>query len=370
MGIAAVPAGDEPDPVMALQIDDEAAARKGLRTLEECADEPKSGIAFHDGYAIVAETQAIADRAKTDAFKAPLADDRAFSDSMSDLGDEGLASAWLDIEGLLEVPAVKKEFPGDITAQLGNGSLAVTLRAKADAIELVSAADGLPKNAETTPIDLGSLPGTTAAAIGIRMPAEAVRDQWDAAAEGMNAPGEDLDGLMQAFESETGLRLPEDLETLFSGGLTLAVGERNLDTIATLQGPPNPSDFDLGIRMGDPKAEDLAARLIAFVRDNTGLELSSTTTKSGTVIATNAKVFKAGGKTLADSARFGEVVGENAQQVLFVNLQTIIEAIEASDPPPDVADVVDQLGPLGVLGMSYAQDGETARGSLTLTFDE
>lgn len=370
VGIAAIPASDVPDPVFALQVDDEGAARKGLRSLEKCGGEPTSGIAFLDGYAIVAETQAIADRAKAGAVKAPLADDQAFSDSMSDLGDEGLASAWVDMKAVLEVPAVKKEFPGDVAAQLGNGSIAVTLRAKSDALEIVSTADGLPKNAETAPIDIGSLPGTTAAAIGIRMPAEAVRDQWDAAFEGMEASGEDLDGMMNAFESDTGLRLPEDLETLFSGGLTLAVGERNLDTIATMQGPPNPADFDLGIRMGDPKAEDLAARLIAFVRDNTGLELSSTTTKSGTVIATNAKVFKAGGKTLADSGRFEEVVGEDAQQVLFVNLHTIIEAIAASDPPPDVADVVEQLGPLGVLGMSYAQDGEIARGSLTLTFDE
>jgi hypothetical protein len=52
------------------------------------------------------------------------------------------------------------------------------------------------------------------------------------------------------------------------------------------------------------------------------------------------------------------------------NLQTITEALTASDPPPDVADVVEQMGPLDVLGMSYAQDGETARADLTLTFDE
>ena len=88
------------------------------------------------------------------------------------------------------------------------------------------------------------------------------------------------------------------------------------------------------------------------------------------MIATNAKAFQAGGKTLSDSAGFGEVIGENAQQALFVNLQTITEAVEASNPPPDVADVADQLGPLGVLGMSFAQEGETARDNITLTFDE
>ena len=370
VGIAAIPASDVPDAVFALQVDGEAAARQGLRSLEKCAGEPKSGVAFLDGYALVAETQAIADRAKTDAVKAPLADDQAFSDSMSDLGDEGLASAWIDVEGLLKVPEVRKEFPGEATAQLGKGSIAMTLRAKSDAVELVSAADGLPKTYETDPIDIGSLPETTALAIGIRAPAQAVSDQWDAAVEGMKTTGEDPLELFKAFESDTGIRLPEDLETLLSGGFTLAVGDRNLETIPTLQGPPNPADFDLGVRMGDPKAEDLAGRLISYVRDNTGLELSSTQTKGGTVIATNAKAFQAGGKTLSASAGFGEVVGEDAQQALFVNLQTITKAIEASDPPPEVADVVDQLGPLGVLGMSYAQDGETARASFTLTFDE
>ena len=234
----------------------------------------------------------------------------------------------------------------------------------------MSAADGLPKNYETDPIDIGSLPATTALAIGIRAPAQAVSDQWDAAVEGIKTTGEDPVELFKAFEADTGIRLPEDLETLLSGGFTLAVGDRNLETIPTLQGPPNPGDFDLGIRMGAPEAKDLAGRLISFVRDNTGLELSSTPTKGGTVIATNAKAFQAGGKTLSDSPGFEEVVGEDAQQALFVNLQTITKAIEASDPPPDVADVVDQLGPLGMLGMSYAQDGETARANITLTFDE
>lgn len=370
VGIAALPAKDIPDAVLALQVDDEAAARKGLRSLEKCAGEPKSGVAFLDGYALVAETQAIADQAKTAAVKAPLADDQAFSDSMSDLGDEGLASAWADVKGLLEVPDVKKEMPADVIAQLGSGSVAATLRARSDALELVSTADGLPKSAETKPIDIGSLPATTALAIGIRMPAEAVSDQWDAAVEGMKTAGEDPVELFEGFESDTGFRLPEDLETLFSGGLTLAVGDRNLETIPTLQGPPSPADFDLGIRLGDPEAEDLAGRLISFVRDNTGLELSSTQTKSGTVIATNAKAFQAGGQTLGDSGTFGDVVGEDAQQVLFVNLQTITEALEASNPPPEVADVVEQLGPLDVLGMSFAQDGETARANITLTFDE
>ena len=370
VGIAAIPASDVPDPVFALQVDDEAAARQGLRSLEKCADEPTSGVAFLDGYAIVAETQAIADRAKAGAVKAPLADDQAFSDSMSDLGDEGLASAWVDMKALLEVPDVKKEMPEDVLTQLGTGSVAVTLRARSDALELVSTADGLPKDTETKPIDIGSLPASTALAIGIRVPATAIRDQWDAAVEGMKTTGEDPAEFFKGFESDTGFRLPEDLETLFSGGLTLAVGGRNLETIPTLQGPPNPADFDLGIRLGDPKAEDLAGRVISFVRDNTGLELSSTQTKNGTVIATNAKAFRAGGKTLADSSGFDDVVGKDAQQVLFVNLQTITEALTASNPPPEVADVVDQLGPLDALGMSYAQNGETAHGSITLTFDE
>ena len=49
--------------------------------------------------------------------------------------------------------------------------------------------------------------------------------------------------------------------------------------------------------------------------------------------------------------------------MLFVNLQTITEALTASDPPPEVADVVDQLRPLGALGFTFAQDGETGHGA-------
>jgi hypothetical protein len=53
---------------------------------------------------------------------------------------------------------------------------------------------------------------------------------------------------------------------------------------------------------------------------------------------------------------------------MFVNLRTIIKTVASSDPPQDVADVVKQLKPLDVFGLSFTQDGESARANITLTF--
>lgn len=370
VGIGALRAKDVPDPVFALQVSDEEKARSGLRALEKCGDASKSGIAFLDGYALVAETQTIADRAKKGAVAAPLADDETFTNAMSDLGDEGVASAWVDVKSLFELPELKQELPEELVSELASGSAAVTVRAESDSLVLAAVSDGLPEDAEAEPIDIGTLPSTTAAAIGIRAPAKTVRDQWTATVDAMKAAGDDTTKELEAFETETGLRLPEDLETLFSGGLTIVVGERNLETVPTLEGPPDPSDFDIGVRIGDPDAEDLAERLIALVRDNTGLELSSSTADSGTVIATNDKTFSDSGDKLADSGSFDQVVGDDTQQVLYLNVATVVDALSASNPPPDIADVLDQMKPLGALGLTFAQDGDTGRGNITLSFRE
>lgn len=371
VGVGLVPRDDQPDPVVALQVKDEKRARIGIRSLEKCGDVPSSeasGIAFLDGYAILAETQDIADGARKDATKASLADDDDFADAMSELGDEGFASGWVDVKALSKIPEVKQEIPEDVLTQIGENSIAMTLRAESDAVELVVTSDGLPKDAETTPIDIGSLPGTTAAAIGIRVPAKAVRAQWTGFIDGMKTGGFDPSRDITAFESDTGLRLPEDLETLFSGGLTLAVGSRNLDTIVSQQGPPDPSTFDVGLRIGHAKAADLAQRLVTLARNTLGLELSTTKAKGGTIIATNAKAFRTKGADLADSASFEKVVSGGAQQVAYVNLATIVKAVAASNPPPDVADIVDQLKPLGAFGVTFAQDGNVGHGSITLSF--
>ena len=369
VGVGMLNAKEIPDAVFALQVDDEKAARAGLRALEKCGDESNSGIAFLDGYAIVAETQALADQAKKNAVTSPLADDEDFTEAMSDVGDPGLASAWMDMKALFEIPEIKREMPADVLAQIGqSSSLAFTLRAESDSLELATASRGLPTNAATDPIDIGSLPAGTAAAIGIRMPAEAVRDQWSAMVEGMEAAGEKPAREFEAFESGSGLRLPEDLETLFSGGLTLAVGGRNLETLPALQGPPNPADFDLGLRIGGTEGKDLAERLVTLVRDTVGLELSTTQTKSGTVIATNSKAFSTKGESLQDSGTFEDVIGGDAQQAIYLNVATIVEALASSNPPPEVADVLDELKPLQAAGLDFAQDGDLGHGSLTLTF--
>ena len=78
--VAAVDAGgDTPDPVFVVQVTDEDAADAGLEKLFDCAGEEEGAWAISDGWALIAETQEIADQVSDDAADESLADDVDFT---------------------------------------------------------------------------------------------------------------------------------------------------------------------------------------------------------------------------------------------------------------------------------------------------
>lgn len=140
-GAATGDAGSAPEPVVALQVTDEGAARAAIESGLGCGDgaEPAQ-VAFADGYALITSEQVEASDVVAAAKKAPLADAPQFAADMKALGDPGLISYWADVEGAitaLEGQEGAEEL--DAAATQGLRSVAGAARAGADHLEIAFA---------------------------------------------------------------------------------------------------------------------------------------------------------------------------------------------------------------------------------------
>jgi hypothetical protein len=365
-GVAAV--GTAPDVVFALQVDDETEARKTLEKLADCGDADNAGLAFSHGYAIVAETQAIADESVADADRASLADDRTFSHDMDNLGNQGVASFWVDGNAVAELESVKKQLPQALLSVLPDSSTAAAaLRAGSSSLELDVVSRALPF-ATTTDTEIDALPASTVAALALQGSADQIRSQWSQFIDDMEADGVDSDRIGR-FVSALGLKLPDDLVSLLSPGLTLAVGERNIGTLAQVDGVSDLDAYDIGARVADPNAKDAADRLARFLRSFAGATFDATTADGATLIANHADALQTSGTTLGESQRYSDVILPDATNtLLFADLGTVIDALLQEDPPPQVVSDLEQARPLGSVGISTKRDGDLTRAQVKLTF--
>lgn len=363
-------------PIVAVQISDEDKARTGLKKLADCGDpDTDSGVAFLDGYALVTEKKGDAAKASDAAAKKSLTDNTTFSEDLDELGEQGVFSAWVDLEGISKSEALEDAFGAEVQdAFAGASTAAVTLRASSSSLELASIAhlDEKPDIAEST--DLSDLPADTALAFAISGFGDQAKKQFDDGfMSGFAAEGLDADENLKAFEDEFGFDLPEDLETLLGDGLMLAVGGRNLETLPMLSGPDDIAQLDIGLKLTtDPtKGLDLAQRLVDLAAE-AGFALAASPTDDGVVIATNAEAAEAfsGDGKLGDSDTFKEAVAHpGAFPALFVNIDTILEALLASNPPPDIEDVLNELEPLSAFAVSSTFDDKLIKATLKLTLD-
>jgi len=291
IALAAVPDGDDGvEPLVTLQVSDEARAKEGVRKLFDCgsddAGDEEPGVSFVGDYVLLTEHQADADRMAEDASKASLEDDPDFATWMERTGDPGIVTMYAS----KDAPAVIFEaqrhhgmdgdmdgdggdmggdgLRGDGTWSMGSDSgvweeafkdfegAAGVLRFRDGAVEAEFSSKGLGKAAsgsDRAGDQATTLPATTAAALSV-----AFRDGWlgDRLDSFEKGPGSDfmgrsLDDLRSEAERRTGLQLPEDIETLLGDGLTLSV-DASAD-LEQLSESPDPAQVPVGIRIqGDP----------------------------------------------------------------------------------------------------------------------
>ena len=96
--VAAVDLGGEaPDPVVVLQVKDADAAEKGLAAIEDCSpgdDETEVGWTIEGDWAVIAETDDIAEKVADATKKGSLADDDDFKKWTDEAGDPGVVTLY------------------------------------------------------------------------------------------------------------------------------------------------------------------------------------------------------------------------------------------------------------------------------------
>jgi hypothetical protein len=395
-GFAAMPSedGGDPEPLVVIETTDTGLASDAFDALDACAKTSGSsddyGYAFTGDYALVASSQRLADKYADDAEGGSLADDGDFQTDMDALGDLGVATAWVDIAGLIDAygdtmfdtgvvdPASDPTAAIDLLKAQAQRA-AATFRFSSDHADVVTAVRGQFPQPDFGDNEIVSLPDSTVFAMSVSGGGDALAASWDdimAAQRKLNA---NVDEQITTFERQTGLNVPDDLETLLGDNLLFAVDQDGLS--AATFNSNDPSQLNAGVRFtGDgPKLHDLYDRIVGLLADSVGADLpfSKQDFDNGLAIATNdsyaSKLADLDGN-LGDSQNFQSVVDDAAskQFVLFFNWDLVENEILqslGSSGDPSMQKVADNLKPLRAFGASGGLEGDYTVSTLTVSVD-
>jgi len=349
--------GDAPEPtaVVALQVSDEAAARDGLARLDEAADGgDQTGFVVADGFAFIAETQQIAEKAASAAAETPLADDADFAADVSAM-EEGIARVWFDIGAATEaVGGLASPFglAGITTTSGASGRATFVARFDGpDAFELVGRVVGAEQIDGIEPATLEGMPDLPAgsvAALGLAGGDDAVDPMWESLRKQLGA--ESLDSMVSEAERELGLQLPADLKTLLGSNLLVALDKDGFD-----EGGPS---VGARVRTDPAAAQDLIDRLepmLQSVLPTAAVEA----TDDGYIVASNAATYDrftnlGSGDTLGDNEHFRNALPDvdGARLGLWVDIAGLTQAWGYED------ENIDPVAGVGLTASYQGDDGE------------
>ena len=376
---------DEPAPVAVVQVTDEGAAEKGLEKLAKCEESESgdNGYAVAGGWAILAETDAIADDVVKAAEKGALADDEDFQHWTEAPGDAGIITLYAapaagealyeEFAKTGEAPASTKKYFTEFTGAGGavrfsGGSVEAEFVAGQGDEELTKLVN---ENGATA---AASLPTTTAAALGLGLTEgwlDKVLDLYGPELE--KEAGMSVDDLEKELEAQTGLT-KGDLETLFGESLAIAV-DAGFEADAFLEGDFANMPVGIKIKGDTAEIEKVLGKVRAKLAELGAPDdfLQTATAGDYVVIGVSkdyvAKLEKEDG--LSGSDLYGKVVpSDEASSVFFLNfdagdhwLDALLKDLDAPD------EVTDNVEPLQGFGVSSWVEGEEGHSLLTLTTD-
>lgn len=393
--VAYVGRGDnEPALAFVVQVKDEDDAREGIDAIVECseADEDDAGgVAFSGDWAVLAETEEIAEGIVADADESSLADDADFQRLTSEVGDAGVLNVYA---APTAGPALMEEFRDEILAGLaeyfGGGAygeetadqfaeavetfpgVAGTLRFGGGNVEFEMATGEFDADTQELLVMhgdqagdvVGSLPDSTVAAISYSLP-----EGWTDAMLQLMGPGLEkesglpLDEAIAVLEQQSGLSLPEDVETLLGEGVAVAIDESvSAEDLELL----DPTALPAGIRIkGDPaEIERVLDKLRRMAGPGFGSLIVSRAEGDYVAVGTNRDYVQklAEGGLLGDMAIFEDVVphAEDASVIYFVDfdandwLDNLVKELEDDE-------VAENVEPLSSFGLSSWMEDDKAR---------
>jgi hypothetical protein len=397
--------GSAPVPVIALQISDPAKARNGFDAIVRCTDPEDFAFVVGDDYLIASDSaehaQQVLDRGKDK----PLADDAAYRKWTDEAGDAGVLNFYVGKRAAGYAEDLLDDFSegfadGIIGGTAGAGDdesfadedfsgssgpvesakdvlkgfegLGGTVRFADGGMELSVAGGGIDQFTDLATVgkQFGELPADTAAALGF-----GVSDDYaEKALQGMDG----ADGFVTEAEQESGLDLPEDLQTLLGKAVILSLGG---DAPASLDDIQEVDDVPAGILIhGDA---DKIKAIIAKAEDNLDLHLSDiplVVDGSGDklAIATSSDyaddLLKSGGLGSDDGFRDAVPDADRAAGILYVDFDsdwsdTLADMVAGEEGADSGDEVHDNLAPLRTVGFNTWEDGDVSHALLKVTTD-
>lgn len=423
--VAAIDLGEE-QPTFAgvLQVKDAAAAEEGLAKIRACGS-GDGGFSIEGEWAVVAETGSIADQVVAETAKGSLADDPQYQKWTDEVGDAGVVNLYaapeagryfaesvgnifalsgyagtagtdsatscaydstMSPEEMDEAMAEcedslghslampEPEVPDELTEALEDfDGLAVALRFDDGGLELEFAGDaGLAESAlpDSDGADdvLSTLPEDTAVAVGVGFVDGWFGDVLDTMVE-LSGAGS-VDELIAEAEAETGLELPDDVETLAGESAALAIGS-DFD-VEEMVNSSDASGIPIGVKIkGDPAAiEEVLDKLRAQMPAG---EVELVSESDGDIVAVGPDAFYVSSLVddggLGDVEAFRDVVdeAEDAGAIVFVNFDAgdwLASAAEGDET------VEENLRPLEAFGISAWREDDAAHAVLRLTTND
>lgn len=405
IALAAMP-GDKNSvvPLVALQVTDQDAAATGVAALADCAEsKDETGFAFGDDYVLIAEGKSKAEEFVADASESALADDARFKQWTDAAGSSGIVTMYaapeapaLFLDDLMDLDQQLADPTGVSELSLGTESpsinratdqmkaaykdfagMAGVVRFEDGTTELEVAGQGLPAgmsaSREGADTGVSSLPASTGAALSVSLSPGWVQDYLDQMSAAFGG-GEHLESSIAALEDQTGLSIPEDIETLLGDSVAVAV-DADVDFEA-LSDSEDPSQIPAGIKVQGDAEEILAVVKKIRTRIGPAADLLVTESADGVVVLGLDETYVRGlleAGQLGDEDAFSRVVPEadNATGVFYLNFDAgdgwadeLAKLLSEGDPT-----VVDNVKPLDALGISSWMEGEEQHGLLRLTTD-
>lgn len=359
-GVAMLPGSDQgtPEGVVALAVTDVDKAKAGL---SKATADGSGYCSVGEEYAICGTDQAVVDKAVSDAAGSSLADATEFTEDMDALGEDGIATAWVDGEAvgtLSGAPFGVDSSTSGATKQAGRTAMA--LRFDGPNLELVGTStspQGQLVSDDTVSVD--TLPASTVAMFSMRGLGPNLTSQWGQLEQQLKQTVGDSQWQsgMDEVKSATGLSLPDDFSALLGDDTSFVLGGMGSDDTPKMG---MVSNGDKG------KADTLVSTLSS--QGSTPVPLVTTDGQDGRYVLASEDAYAqelASGSGLADDETFRDAVPDagDANAVLFVDVTEAVKAY-GSDMDEETRRNLDSLG--GV-GMSVTNDGDRADFRLRVT---
>ncbi|HEX4190404.1 MAG TPA: DUF3352 domain-containing protein [Marmoricola sp.] len=387
--------GAKPVPAIALQVTDRGKAKTDFAKIAACATSGDGfGFAIGDHYLIASDTTAHAAKILAEGKKKPLADNASYKKWTDQAGDRGVATFYISKKAVGYLADNLKSVAGNVPG-LGSGSsadpfstvqdqlkdfqgIAGTIRFAGGGMEMSLAGGGLENYTGGSGVGskIGALPKDTAIAAGIAVPkdyAKTLVANLKASVSGKNVD------LVTEIAKETGLELPDDLQTLLGSAITLSVGGDAPPDLKNLQ---SLADIPLGLTLhGDGGA---IKDLIATAQEHLGATLADyqigVESSASEVVLSPSKAYADAlleKGTLGSSSKFTDVVpnADRASAIIYVDFDsawrsTLVNLIkDFGGTASEVASADANTAPLKSLGISTWVQGSTSHFLLKVATD-